>query len=699
MLRNVYGLLNLILFVFLFTFLAAILAAQLFRGTLPLQDSYQNYIRTNFNSLWNSFLGMYQLFSSENWTNIMYYVQNYDSWYGTAWVGAAFLCLWFILSNFIVLNMFIAVIQENFDVSEDEKRLQQVRQFLIQRENIAQSGHGNLALSSIFRYGLISGRRQDPTAFGTAATELLFRDAVVKDFLDQDEDQSGLTSPGQDRLDADEPKTLLRPAPTAVVRSGTASSLWSTFMGKIKSRERNPFYSHHGITRANEEVDPTALAKQVMLAHNNRRREQRAYLQQHPNYNKSLFVFKPGNPIRRVCQRIVGPGGGGDRIEGVQPSLAIWYAFSAFIYVAIVAMVILACVTTPLYQKSYFENKGFALTNWFVWSDIVFAVIFTVEAVIKIIADGFFWTPHAYFRTTWGFLDGIVLVTLWVNIFSLLFNAGEVSRVVGAFKALRALRLLNISDSARENFYAVIIRSGWKVISAAFVSLALLFPFAMFGLNLFANKFQSCNDNQSGIDDLNDCVGEGGSFNTPFNPNWNVYSPRVAANPYYNFDDFGSALFILFQIVTLEGWIDVMWTGQSVVGLFRQLVPFKSPGNAVFFVIFNLLGAVFVMQLFVSVFMRNYTEMTGVAFLTTDQRSWLELRKLLVQISPSKRPVNSDNRPEWRKTVYRLAVTKTGPWQRFVTVTLVCHLLLLCTEFDPAPAWWDKVRGKIHVSL
>src|ERR1700744_5491678 len=107
MLRNVYGLLNLILFVFLFTFLAAILAAQLFRGTLPLQDSYQNYIRTNFNSLWNSFLGMYQIFSSENWTDIMYHVTNYDMVYNTAWVGAAFFIIWFILSSFITLNMFI----------------------------------------------------------------------------------------------------------------------------------------------------------------------------------------------------------------------------------------------------------------------------------------------------------------------------------------------------------------------------------------------------------------------------------------------------------------------------------------------------------------------------------------------------------------------------------------------------------------
>jgi hypothetical protein len=41
----------------------------------------------------------------------------------------------------IVLNMFIAVIQENFDVSEDEKRLQQVKAFLQQKEQGLNSGN------------------------------------------------------------------------------------------------------------------------------------------------------------------------------------------------------------------------------------------------------------------------------------------------------------------------------------------------------------------------------------------------------------------------------------------------------------------------------------------------------------------------------------------------------------------------------
>jgi len=38
--------------------------------------------------------------------------------------------------------MFIAVIQENFDVSEDEKRLQQVKAFLQQKEQGLNSSYG-----------------------------------------------------------------------------------------------------------------------------------------------------------------------------------------------------------------------------------------------------------------------------------------------------------------------------------------------------------------------------------------------------------------------------------------------------------------------------------------------------------------------------------------------------------------------------
>lgn len=97
-LGNVSGLANMILFVFLLTFLAAIFAAQLLRGELPANDG-EEPLRVTFATIYNSFLGMYQILSSENWTNILYSVTTYNTAFDTAWIGASFLIIWYILAN------------------------------------------------------------------------------------------------------------------------------------------------------------------------------------------------------------------------------------------------------------------------------------------------------------------------------------------------------------------------------------------------------------------------------------------------------------------------------------------------------------------------------------------------------------------------------------------------------------------------
>jgi hypothetical protein len=96
---------------------------------------------------------------------------------------------------------------------------------------------------------------------------------------------------------------------------------------------------------------------------------------------------------------------------------------------------------------------------------MAFAAVFMIEAIIKVIADGALWTPNAYFRSLWGFIDALVLITLLINVITSFLNDGAVSRAVGAFKALRALRLLNVSDSARETFNKLILVGGWRVLS------------------------------------------------------------------------------------------------------------------------------------------------------------------------------------------------------------------------------------------
>ncbi|KAI0453660.1 ion transporter [Xylaria acuta] len=685
-LGNATGIGNLIIFVFLITFIMAIFAVQLFRGEIPLRNGDGELIAISFYNIFNSFLGMYQILSSENWTTILYDVTSYTSEYNTAWYGAIFLTAWFILSFFILVNMFIAVIQENFDVSEDEKRLEQVKAFL-QRKELGSTAGSNVALSEIFSFGK-QRQRRDPLDYGPATMEMLLKDAVVREFLDDPSD-----TPLHQTLDSETP-----PHDTIGTEKGHGfwTSIGRKFQKSIAHKESNPFYSNIQFNGPNDTLDPRQMARQVMSATLERRKAQREYLRRHPTYNNTLYIFTPKNPIRRLCQRIVGPGRGAERFDGVEPNKIVWYSFSVFIYAAIIAMVVIASVTTPLYQKLYLEANNLTednrSTSWFVWVDFAFAVLFTVEAVIKIIADGLFFTPNAYYRSSWGFIDAIVLITLWINVLTLIFNDGSVSRVVGAFKALRALRLLNISNTARDTFHSLIIVAGWKIISAALVSLSLLIPFAIYALNLFSGQLLSCNDGH--LTNLNDCFGEYQS--APSNPNWPLLAPRVAENPFFSFDDFGASLFILFQIVSQEGWIDVSFAVQSITGPGLQPQDMASRGNAIFFVVFNLLGTVFVLTLFISVFMRNYTEQTGVAFLTAEQRTWLELRKLLRQISPSKSSYD-ESENKWKKWCHKRAIEKRGKWYTAITVVLVLHLGLLLLEYYPEPEWWSNTRDIIFL--
>lgn len=214
-------------------------------------------------------------------------------------------------------------------------------------------------------------------------------------------------------------------------------------------------------------------------------------------------------------------------------------------------------------------------------------------------------------------------------------------------------------------------------------------------MNLFNGQLLSCNDGDSpNIKFLSDCFGEFDS--TPFNDEWPILAPRVVSNDFFDFDNFGNSLFILFQIVSQEGWTDVMWACSSIVGRGLQPQPLNTQENAIFFIIFNLMATVFVLTLFISVFMRNYTEQTGVAFLTAEQRCWLELRKLLRNVAPSKR-LSIIGAKKFKSWCYQRAVQKSGKWYNIVTTLLVFHLFFLLLEYYPQPQWWEEARNYIFL--
>jgi hypothetical protein len=56
-------------------------------------------------------------------------------------------------------------------------------------------------------------------------------------------------------------------------------------------------------------------------------------------------------------------------------------------------MVLLACVTTPLYQREYFQKHTFSVRNWSRVVGHEFRHIIHYRSMIKVVADGFFGRP------------------------------------------------------------------------------------------------------------------------------------------------------------------------------------------------------------------------------------------------------------------------------------------------------------------
>ena len=90
---NMYGLANMTLFLLLVNFIAALVGVQLLRGDLD--DT--KFI--NFAHLFNAFLGMYQIFTSENWTDVLYNTGQAEIALGQTVVVIIFLSSWYLFAN------------------------------------------------------------------------------------------------------------------------------------------------------------------------------------------------------------------------------------------------------------------------------------------------------------------------------------------------------------------------------------------------------------------------------------------------------------------------------------------------------------------------------------------------------------------------------------------------------------------------
>ena len=574
---SVSGLLNMMGFLLLINLLTALVALQFLRGDIPFTLQGQA-VEMSFYQTWNSFIGIFQILTSENWTNILYPALGAEAGNFQVVVTAFLLCGWFMFGYFILLQMFIAVINEGWMIAEEQKHKEQLRTFVNQS---APEAEKNTWLSRLNPYRHVKARPK-VLAVGSIPSNLVLpmRKIVVRDvFLEKSIEND--------------------PAP-GPQRSNSARNILRKALRMEKSRDSLPMedLTNRRMSNAtNRTIDEGAdLDRQLDLlnmapgsgqdtidAAHERRAQEADFITAHPSYDRSLWIFSQRNYLRKVCQRCVEPSS--ERIFGVAPIRSYTITFRIIIFVTIVGSITIAAVATPVFRLHYFINHGDTRWSWFTLTEVGLGLIFILEFLIKIIADGFIFSPNAYFKSIWNALDFFVLLTLIVNIVTSLVAGPGVNRFTRALKAFRALRLINLSDRMRETFYIVFVAGASHIFDASLLAILYIIPFAVWGLNIFAGLLYSCNDGNAS--NKNQCVGE--YLSSPLQ--WTFLAPRAWQNPYvWSFDSFRSALLILFEIISLEGWVNVMQSAMWIVGINQQPQQDAAQYNAVFFIIYMLIG-------------------------------------------------------------------------------------------------------------
>lgn len=133
-----------------------------------------------------------------------------------------------------------------------------------------------------------------------------------------------------------------------------------------------------------------ALGAATTAAATMTRKRANARKQQNQNVRpqRALFCLNLQNPIRKLCIRVVE-----------------WRPFEYLILMTIFANCVALAIYTP-YPEADSNEVNLALEN----VEYIFLVIFTLEAVMKIIAYGFALHAGAYLRNGWNILDFIIVV-------------------------------------------------------------------------------------------------------------------------------------------------------------------------------------------------------------------------------------------------------------------------------------------------
>ncbi|KAM3872323.1 dihydropyridine-sensitive L-type skeletal muscle calcium channel subunit alpha-1-like [Diretmus argenteus] len=293
----------------------------------------------------------------------------------------------------------------------------------------------------------------------------------------------------------------------------------------------------------------------------------------------SFFIFGPQNKIRKLCYKIINAS-----------------SFTNLILLFILLSSISLAAEDPIDPHSY-RNKILA------YADIVFTTVFTIEIVLKMTVYGAFMHTGSFCRNSFNILD-LIVVTVSLLSMGMESSAISVVKILRVLRVLRPLRAINRAKGLKHVVQCVFVAI--KTIgNIVLVTMLLNFMFACIGVQLFKGKFYSCTDPSKMT--AMECQGvfvkhvENTLQDT-------VLADREWINSDFNFDNVLNGMLALFTVSTFEGWPQLLYRAidsdkEDMGPVFNNRVDIS-----IFFIIYIILIAFFMMNIFVGFVIVTFQE-------------------------------------------------------------------------------------------
>ena len=642
-------------------FIFALLGMQLFGGKMCGLDDGETP-RHNFDTLLWALVTVFQVLTGEDWNAVMYDgVAANGSW------SALYFVLLLVIGNFLVLNLFVAILLTNFSAQEVSTELQSTKKLL---ESI-----------SFFRTYLSKerGHREKTPEqlaeekFWAELPDKVIRPRVMKRWERLGAAAQRRTQEDDARAQAELDAKLAQEEEDRMARLERERRIAEGRAGERNSGALMCFggYDLSSLGKAQPGGAPKPL---------------------HRYRSNSLKLFSPTNPLRRFCYAVVD-----DK------------RFDLFIMLCIAV----SSFTMIFESPKAMEKESFASALDAV--DITFTVLFAMEMVMKLVAYGM-WLEESngtYLRDAWNCLDGFIVVLGIVG----KILAGQNLGWVRALRTMRVLRPLRVISRIPELKVVVnaLFRSLPGLGNVLLVALLFWLIFGILGMQLFMGAFARCSDED--IDAKVDCVD--GQVNATMDLVWDsvsqscegdatITSSAACVGTYQlvefrerrwksddmNFDNIFNAMETLFEMSTTEGWTAVMYNG--VDSRSPELVPVRdnNPPMAFFFVVFEIVANFFILNLFVGIILDNFAQISqesgdgSSATMTKEQKLWTLRRRNFFGEKEDK--VSNLPPHPVRRAAYRFSHDERFEWFIMAVIT-VNAFAMACEHYQQSDAWTEAL--------